>query len=548
MNSREQTLALILVGAIAATVAGAVGYFFVWVPLGKQRTEENALNQEIADLQNQSDAQKKTAAKIALARVRSLPADETLARREYTVALERMSEAAGILAGHYNINPKSIDNSTRAVPELTKGKPIYTRVAFQVVLKKVNMTMVKEFLQRYHQFGLLHQITAITIKKEDDPNLKGRREDLTVDLTTEAIIVEGADNRKTLLPVPAGFAAIGGGGLFLGVTLNPEAARGVSPQLQTPVLAVPHRDYDLIVRKDPFNGPLPVIPDEPFKLDKISDVKVRPDKAHDPIKVPLKGDGSEGAKVTALASGSLFAEGALKVDPKTNAITLPETSATEGTSTINVIATSADGSKTEKTSFKVSIEEPPPGPKGPEKDDVSFAIILIGTTPRSDGTAWARIFDNANRLRYTIEATAKGVEVRKEWYTKEWKKDIDYDHPPGVLVISDDETRTHRTFKVIAVDADGLIVADLKPNGSAPDKPKGPPPKGGKGPTKQGHASALSALGGNMIVAVPQPKFYRWGVGQSLASLKTPLSDEEVHKIQKAVSATGPVSDVAFLP
>ncbi|MBM3980197.1 MAG: hypothetical protein FJ304_07905 [Planctomycetes bacterium] len=557
MNSREQTLAVLLVGLIVAAVAAAGGYFFVLRPLNKQRDAENALNSEIRDLETQLDAQKSVSKKLSQARVRGLPADEAMAKREYTVALARMAELSGAPKG-FRITPKSVDNSARAVPQLAKDKPVYTRVAFELEFKKANMTAVKEFLQRYYQYGLMHQITALSIKKDDDPNVKkaDNRNDLTVLITTEAILIEGAENRKTLTPIPTAFAAVGGGGLYLHMGRTAETGRAVVPPPAAPVLSPVARDYDLVVLKDPFNGPLP--PDKPppqpspFKLGKISDVKVDPEKKPNPVRVSMTGKGSNGAKFTAIASGELYAEGELMVDPKEYTIELPATEATTGTATITVIATSADGTDTDKTTFKVTVREEEKKPEAKIKEDVSSAIILTGTVPRSDGTAWARIFDNANRLRYTLDADAKGVTVLKEYKkaaTLPWRKDVDHDHPKGVLVISDDESRTNRTFKVIAIDIDGLIVADLKPDGAgapgkAPGKgPGGWPPKGGAAP-KQGPANPLAALGGNMIVAAKKPVLYRWAVGQSLAGL-TAIPESEAKKIMQAASTSGPVFDVA---
>jgi hypothetical protein len=559
MTSREQTLAFVLLGAILLTVGGAGGYMFIWQPLQKQREQEAALNKEIDDLEAQLRAQKDTTQRLALARTRSLPADEALARREYTVALTRLLDSANVPKG-YTITPKAVDNSARSVPEISKGKPIYTRVAYEVTFKKADMWAVRDFLEGYYNLGLLHQITAINIKKDDDASAKsaGRRNDLTVTLTTEAILVEGAENRRTLLPVPTAFAGIGGGALYKAMTVSPEAGRGVTPLLHAHVLAnhhkPNHRDYSLMVQKDPFNGPLPPLPK--FKLDKISDVKIKTDEKPSPVKVALSGDGSVGAKVTALASGSLFAEGALKVDPKTYAIELPKTSATEGTATISVIATSADGKATEKGSFKVSLADPPKVVEGPKIDleDIASYIVLIGVAPRSDGTAWARIVDNANRTRYQIDATRTGIKVVKEEITiprKGWQPDPDHVHPAGVMNISAEKSKTNRLFKIIAVDADGLILADLKPDGSAPAaKPAGkwpnwPPP--GKGAVvKQGPGNPLAALGGNMIVAAPPPKYYRWAVGNSLAGLKL-IPDDEAKKILKRAEATGPVFDAVTI-
>lgn len=546
MNSREQTLSLVLIGTVVLIAALGGGYMFVWQPLQTQRAAEAALNQEIDDLKAQARAQEATAKKLAVARVRSLPADVDMAKREYSIALARMVEAAGVPKGGYTILPKSVDNTARTVPEISKGKPIYTKVAHELVLKKVDMWMLKDFLEQYYRMGLLHQITAINIKKDDDASKKkDARNDLTVTLTTEAILVDGADNRRTLLPIPTAFAAIGGGALYKSMTTVSEAGRGVHPPLQVPILATAPRDYSLIVRKDPFNGPLVDPPKVPFQLAKISDVKVETDKSSWPVKVAVTGEGALGAKVTAIASGTLFAEGALKVDPKTFAIELPKTSATEGSATVSVIATSADGSKTEKTSFKVSLAEAPPPPVIDAGEDLSKVILLIGITPRSDGTAWARIVDNAHRYRYQIDATPKSISVRKEWTygpDRPWRTDTDHDKLPAGVMELNASTKMTRTFKLIAVTGDGLVLADIKPGGAA--KPEGmmmggPAPR----PAKQ-HANPLAALGGNMIVAVAPPKYYRWAVGQPLAEIKL-LPDSEVKQILKTAATNGPVFDVA---
>lgn len=544
MTPRERTLALVLIGAVVLVVAGAGGYFLVLEPLQSARAAEDALGGEIADLEKQVAAQRQTADRLKAARVRSLPADEALARREYSVALERLIESAGIPKG-YTITPKNVDNTARAVPEITKGKPVYTKVAYEVVFKRADAAALTDFLERYYRLGLLHQITNISIKKDEETGAKKGpvRNDLTVTFTTEAILVDGAENRRTLLPVPTAFAALGGGAALAAMTATPEGGRGVSPSVQVPVLATNPRNYDLIVRKDPFSGPVIDPPAVPFKLAKLSDVKIKPDATPDAVKVAVSGDGSLGAKVTAVASGPLFPEGALKVDPKTFAIELPKTSATEGSSTVAVIATSADG-KIEKGSFKVSVEETPPPPPD-VGEDLSAVIVLIGVTTESDGTAWARVLDNANRYRYQIDATPQSVKVRKETLIgpgRPWRTDSDHDKlPAGVMQLSA-TTKSTRTLKVVAVNSDGLVVADLRP--TKPDAAKAAwPPR----PGRQGPGHPLAALGGNMVVAVPAPKYYRWPVGQPLSGIK-PLKDGEVQEILKTAAVSGPVFDVAVAP
>lgn len=538
MNSREQTLSLILIGAVTLFAAGAGGYFFVWQPLMKQRAAAAALNDEILDLEKQINAQRLTAARLADARVRSLPADEALARREYTVALERMIEAAGVPKG-YTLSPKAVDNSARVVPEITKGKPVYTKIAYEVVLKKVDPWMIKDLLEQYYNLGLMQQITSISIKKDDDNAKKAAvRNDLTMTFTTEAIIVDGAQNRRTLLPVPTAFAALGGGALHAAMSAIPEAGRGVRVPQATPTLA-PRRDYSLLVRKDPFSGPWIDAKVYPFTIDKIADVKVKTDEKSEPVKVKLSGEGAAGAKVVAIASGTLFAEGELKVDPKTNAIELPKTSAYEGAATVAVTATSADG-KMQKAQFKVTVQDPPPPPPIDYGEDLSGVIVLIGVTPRSDGTAWARVLDHANRYRYQIDAGPNGVEVAKEFTYgpgRPWQADTDHKKlSPGTIQL-DARTKQPRTFKVVAVNGDGLILTETAA------APKPDPSK--LRPGKQGPGTPLAGLAGNLAVMMSPPKYYRWPVGQPLSKIEA-LLPSQVREVQRLLSeANGPVLDVA---
>ncbi|VTR91836.1 unnamed protein product [Gemmata massiliana] len=546
MTPRDQKLALILIAVMVLGVGGAGGYLLVWSPLEDQRKAELVLQTEISELKGTEQKQATSAKYLAAARARSLPADSDLARNEYGVALGRLLDAAGAPKGYIISMKPDSGNSAKQVPEISKGKPAYTRIVCTVQIKKADMWVVKDFLKGYYDLGLLHQITHFSIKKEDEGAKNAtKRNDLTVDLTTEAIIMDGAENRRTLLRIPNSYGAAGGGGLYAGMTTQKEYGRGVTPQVPKSVLAA-GRDYSLIVLKDPFNGPL--APPPPFKLSPIKDVKIVQDERPSPVKVAVSGEGAQGTKVTATASGKVFAEGALKVDPKTLAIELPKTSAGEGTETISVVAVSADG-KVEKTSFKVTVEAAQAKTVVDNRDEVSGAIFLTMVTFRSDGTAWARIFDSASRLRYEIDAKPTGVSVVKEWIPSAksgWRPDLDHKHPPGVIVLSDEGVKTHRTFQIVGVDFEGLIIADLKPNEPAPSKPKGTSGFSKGGVPKPGPTNPLTAVAGNVAVgvAVAPPKLYRWTVGQSLATIKQ-IPDSEAQKILKQAADSGPMFEVA---
>ncbi len=553
MNSREQTLASVLAGLLVLGGGAALGYFFLYQPYEEARAAEDALGTEIDDLTRKAAEMQKNAKNLAAARARTLPADEALSGREYTVALDRMIAAAGIK--DHSINKKPVDNGARTVPQIAKDKPAYTRVAYELIFKKTDMWALKDFLKAYYEFGLMHQITALTIKKEDEPGAKvQRRNDLTVTITTESLILDGAENRASLLPVPAALAALGGGVLHKALGTGPEIARTLRAA-PTPESAPP-RDLSLMVLKDPFSGPLP--PPPPFKIAKIDDVKLKLDEKPKPVKVALSGDGATGAKVSASVEGKLFpADAKVKVDPKTNAIELPALpTMTEElaklSSTVRVSATNTEG-KTETISFKVSVadlpkvDEEPQAPKPTE--DISGVILLVAVVQGSDGTAWARVSDNANRTRYDVNVK-KGkseLEVVKEWFVggRGWRQDLDHEAPPSTMHISDKFSTTDRLLKVVAVEGNSLIVADLQPKGPPKSAPKPPTGKGARPgfgpppPPKQGPGDPLAAFGGNVAVAVQLPKYYRWVVGQPLSALK-PLSEQEKADVLRR-TATGPV-------
>ena len=303
----------------------------------------------------------------------------------------------------------------------------------------------------------------------------------------------------------------------------------------------------------------PYVPPKPldFAIDPIDTVTMtRDDKSKD-VKVRLKGDGAAGVTVTATATGSLLKKGALEVDHDAGTITLPAVEANvpeEATSKVDVAAVAADGTR-KKASFTVAVEKLPKPAPGP---DISSAIRLVIVFSSSEGTAEAWIKDNANPFRYIVTATTKGIEISKWWQLtgKSWKKDRDYVQPPGILQVKDDESSTHRTFKIIAFEHNALIVCDI----SVPEPPKSeskqpPPPAVGVrvpgGASKQGPAETIAAAAAAISAAIPRPAYYRWTAGKSLKELLDPspknpnrLKPDEVSEILRRVAADGPVGPV----
>ena len=562
MSSRERNLAIVLSALIVLGVGGTLGYLFIYQPIQSKAAAAAKLQQEIDDLQEKAKKARADAPRLSATRRRSLPADENLARREYTEVMSRLLRQASVPPGYTIVSKPAPDARTIPVLPGAAKKPAYTKVVTEIEFKRADLWAVHDFLTGYYKLNLLHQITALSIKKDDDATSAGKsrtnpeRKDLSVRLTTEAVILDGAEPRRTLLPVPTAFAGLGGWAGYDAVALTPEIGRGLTPLQLTPVLSTRGRDYSLIVLKDLFHGPLPSPP--PLRLDKIADVSVDADTTIQPVKVPVVADSGYSGRValTAKAEGALLPEGAVKIDQTARTLTFVPAAGETGTATVTVVAKAENGQEA-KTTFKVSVKEPPEPEAPRKKDDIATAIRLVITTTRSDGTASAVIRDNFNPLAYEIEADAKGARVMKYYFTGAKKQpEVGYKHTPKpYLDISDDTSGTSRMFRVVAIDEVGLVLIDLKvaeaqPGVKAPTpKASGgrvPNPRGGKDRAAEGPADPLAAvLGSAAFVTRPQqPTLFRWVSGKSLATLAE-IPKDEARTILRRAAETGPVGATA---
>lgn len=571
MTPRERTLAIGLLALIVLGGGGFLAYTFAYEPWQAKQAEIAKLQSEIGDLDLKVMGLNKDRPNVIHAKRASLPPDVNLAKQQYVFLMERLLQQAKI--ADYTIPEVQVVPNLRppVTPELAPKKPAYTTLKFSVSIKKANIWEIVDFLQSYYQLDLLHQITDLKITRENNANES--RNGLKVEITSEAIILDGAEPRTALFPVTTAVAAVSGMPGIQLVSLNPELTRKLTANSARPVLSTRHRDYSLLARYDLFYGLLAdAPPPEKFTLGKLSDVAIANPPPTEPttVRVRVLGDGSVGATVSARAAGGLLEPGPLTVDQKTHTITIPAVTMSsdldqKATSTITVEATSADGKSKQKGSFKVSLAaEKKNEYVAPPKPDISGVIKLVAVSGSSAGTATAIIFDAANPYKYMIDLNAKDVVVTKHYLKAKgvWGKDSEYEHPAGVLLISDDDpsgaglSSTKRTFKVIAIDNNDLIVAELgRPESKdsrgemkMPGKGGMRPPGGGMGGplvAKQGPAEPLAAVGGNLATAIPPPKLYRWPHGKSLADL-VPIQPDEARRIMKRVASDGPLGSVAL--
>ncbi len=568
MTTRERLIAVVLTGCIVLAVGAALGYFLVYSPLQEKKEAASKIQDEIDEIENKVFAVNSDRQKIAAVKRQSLPPDVNQAKSQYKLLLERLLQIAGIT--NYGMSEgKVLDSRSPITPELVLPnpaspgavlkQPAYSRLEFSLDIKKANLWQITNFLEEFYSIDLLHQITYINLDR--DNKASETRNGLNLKLNIEAIILDKAEERKTLMPVTSAVAAVGGAMAIEAVAYKPELVRTLAKASRTSVLSATNRDYSFLAYKDLFYGVLPPPnPPAPFALGRFDSVTLGREEKPVDVKVRLSGEGASTAKVTATATGSLVPEGDLKVDPKTFAITIPGVGNMEtpesATSTVEVIATTADGSKTLKESFKIAIAKIPPPPETPKPTgpDIASAIKMIIFSGRSDGTAKAVIFDAANPFKFEINSDGKKVEVTRFWQAtgKNWRKDLDYEHPTGVLAFADTFSTTKRTFKVVAFEEDAVILSEVAQIGAKPEAPKAPlgggfgrPPAGGgfgRPPVvaKQGPASPLAAMVGNPPTAIPVPVLFRWTLGKSLAEI-IQLKPDEAKAIMLRVAAEGPI-------
>jgi hypothetical protein len=216
---------------------GFFAYQLWWEPLStrdRRITELSREKEEKAKLVQDIVARNKEHEKF---RAISLPAgpstttiETDLARREYEEQLNSILRSSGYEAGTFSIIPKPVD--MRSAPAHANKKPIYARLAFTVQAKGDLLSFV-EFLEKLYKLPLLHKVNNISIQRP----LSGARgaNELDTVLTIEALVLDNAEKRKTLLPerktdVPVALAtqtrtypAIAGKDMFYGPPAPPPA-------------------------------------------------------------------------------------------------------------------------------------------------------------------------------------------------------------------------------------------------------------------------------------------------------------------------------------
>lgn len=254
MNARERILAVAVVAIVVVAGLGVMFYQFFLSPYRAKQTQ-------LAQLEKDGKTKEDRIAQIAAQRPQleryrqeSLPADLDFARKEYQRFLEDLARKSGFP----QVSVADRKTGGRGVPTLPNKTPVYTTLGFAVTGRATWGSLVK-MMEEFYRTGLLHQIKTLSIARPRAPQQGQRRDELDVTLTVDALVVQGADKRTSLMPTrdrrllaADAFAAMSGGPTGLGAMLwaaGPFGPHGPG------VLADPERDYSALAAKDIFFGP-----------------------------------------------------------------------------------------------------------------------------------------------------------------------------------------------------------------------------------------------------------------------------------------------------
>jgi hypothetical protein len=253
MTTREKFLMII---SLAGTALGVffVGYSFVWTPLTElaeqKATADDKLGQVSDELSKVMASNKnilKLHPRLAKWNVLSIPPRDSTPSRgltstqdqkyvhmkkmetEYERLISERLRANGMNAASVKVTRTQPDQRVGMPPQAPKGQqPLYERMAFKVTANGPQDAVYRA-LRDIQDMKILHEIRSMSVavpqpkgKEKPNPN------NLELTMLLEALVVNGAEARSTLLPDKVAFEPM--------------------------VLAQPSRDYSLLTKRSLFTG------------------------------------------------------------------------------------------------------------------------------------------------------------------------------------------------------------------------------------------------------------------------------------------------------
>jgi hypothetical protein len=230
MTPKERMTFIGLLIFITLFGGGFVAYIFFLQPI--QEADQQIANME-GDVQKLEDKLSDIEfgmARYEILRKMSLPMTKddnpfNFAQSEYSVLLDRMLRQSSFVPETIKIKPLAPES--RNSPNVEPKKPAYHRLPFKVEVTGDLLSWI-EFMELFYKQPLLHQIRDFDVApKGGSSGRRGNTNELSIKMTIDALVLDKADNRYTLDPVPNAFPLLGGGGMsFAAGTYGNQLGKG----------------------------------------------------------------------------------------------------------------------------------------------------------------------------------------------------------------------------------------------------------------------------------------------------------------------------------
>jgi len=195
MNARERMLAIAVLLVVVLLVGGFFFKTMFLSPLAERNESILALRDEISKKQERVHQIEADLPRLERWRVLSLPPDVSKAKQQYGDYLSDLMRDSGFAPGSYTV-VRQADSKTAP----TIGKiPVYQKFDF-TIQAHTSLDNLVAMLDKFYHTGLLQQVKKLSAQRPLTTGPQQLPTDLDVNMTVEAIIITGAEERPNLLP------------------------------------------------------------------------------------------------------------------------------------------------------------------------------------------------------------------------------------------------------------------------------------------------------------------------------------------------------------
>jgi hypothetical protein len=196
MKPQDRIKVIVVGGVLLFFVLGAGAFMLNSQFLAPRVTKINALQDDVNKAELSKLEVVQAVPRLKEMQKLSLPADQALSQQKYSAELEAMLKDSQFPTDKTSVLPKALETHSNVPPS---KRPPYTKLIFTVVAHGDLMSIV-DFLDRFYRLPLLHRISNFRITRPLTVAPGQRQTELDFTITVEALIVEGAEKRDTLLP------------------------------------------------------------------------------------------------------------------------------------------------------------------------------------------------------------------------------------------------------------------------------------------------------------------------------------------------------------